>query len=172
MALRQKRLNFRAVVERQSEAQAQVPRAGDTALVARGVPRSLVMRCPDGCGDILTVNLDPRSDKAWRFYVRDGHYSLYPSVWRDTGCGAHFIIWNDHIIWTDEWWPTETDVDLVRKVRVLLTDRYQAPLAMADSLDDIPWSVTQACRYLVKEGVAEEGDGKLKGHFRLREQRR
>jgi hypothetical protein len=69
--------------------------------VTRGAPRSIVILCPDGCGEVLTVNLDRRSGPAWRFFERRGTLTIYPSIWRDSGCRAHFIIWNSEILWCD-----------------------------------------------------------------------
>lgn len=73
---------------------------GDAVLVERGVPRSFVMRCPDGCGETLTINLDRRTGKAWRLRVnKDSTVSLYPSVWKADGCRSHFVVRNSRIIW-------------------------------------------------------------------------
>jgi hypothetical protein len=59
------------------------------------------MRCPDGCGETLVVNLDPRAGKAWKLDMRTGKATLYPSVWRDGGCGSHFIVWRGDVLWCD-----------------------------------------------------------------------
>src|SRR4051794_6992334 len=67
---------------------------GGAVIVDRGRPRSLVLNCPDQCGSVLTVNLDPKAGKAWTLYYIVGRtFSLYPSVWRSDGCRSHFIIW-------------------------------------------------------------------------------
>ena len=76
--MRVRRARFRGTVERHAEAVALLEMPGDMALVVRGVPRMLVFVCPDGCGDIVPVNLDGRADKAWRYYRRDGRSSLIP----------------------------------------------------------------------------------------------
>ena len=68
------------------EAEALLNGPGDAALVVRGRARSVIMTCPDGCGETLVVNLDPRADKAWRLDMRGEGVTLYPSVWRDGGC--------------------------------------------------------------------------------------
>lgn len=66
---------------------------GDAVLITRGQPRWLLLRCPCGCGEEMPVNLDARAGKAWRLYRRPhSGLTLFPSVWRDTGCESHFVI--------------------------------------------------------------------------------
>lgn len=140
------------------------------ALVIRGIPRMLVFSCPDGCGDVLPINLDPRADKAWRYYSRKGASTLYPSVWRDEGCGAHFILWDDVIYWSrfnDGHTPSEVLKDLVLKE--LSAGEYRSYFEIALALDEIPWAVSGACWQLVKDGLAEEKASRLReGYFRRR----
>jgi hypothetical protein len=68
MNRRATRVEFRGIVEHRHEADGLVTMAGQAALVHRGVDRSITLACPDGCGEMLTVNLDRRSGPAWRFY--------------------------------------------------------------------------------------------------------
>jgi Family of unknown function (DUF6527) len=63
------------------------------AVVLRGVPRWLVMQCPCGCGELLSINLDARGGKAWRLISAGKKISLIPSVWRTEGCETHFVFW-------------------------------------------------------------------------------
>jgi hypothetical protein len=53
---------------------------------------------PRGCGEVFPINLDPRAGPAWRLYSdpRRG-VSLYPSVWRESGCESHYVIWRNRI---------------------------------------------------------------------------
>jgi hypothetical protein len=97
---RARRARLKGQTEHQSTAASLLREAGDLALVTRGVPRSVVILCPDGCGERLTVNLDARSGPAWRLYNKVGKLTLFPSVWRESGCEAHFILWNDIIYWS------------------------------------------------------------------------
>ncbi len=70
------------------------------ALIHRGGKyRSVVFACPSDCGDLIVLNLDPAAGHAWRVKVSDGHVSLLPSVWRDSGCGSHFILWESEVWW-------------------------------------------------------------------------
>jgi hypothetical protein len=140
---------------------------GEAVLVRRGVLRSMVMACPDGCGEVLTVNLDGRTGKAWRYYERGDEVSVFPSVWRDTGCKSHFILWRSRIYWCD--WNEELDVpmaEVISQVEGSLSDQFQSYTTVADRLDFVPWAVLSACSRLRRDGRAVEGDGRLRGHFK------
>jgi hypothetical protein len=126
------------------------------------------MACPDGCGSVLTVNLDPRAGKAWRLYVRD-RLSVYPSVWRDGGCGAHFIVWKDRILWCDgedDEQPPKYEPNLERSISATLSDTPRSAGEIADDLDEIPWEVDRSLKHLVRMGLAE-AIGKEPVRFRL-----
>lgn len=78
-------------------------RSDDLVLVERGTPRSVWMRCPCGCGSFVPINVDPRIRPHWEFRKCDGMISVFPSVWRDSDCGAHFILW-DNTVWLCTSW--------------------------------------------------------------------
>ena len=165
---RSNRLAFKARVEQRHEANPLLKMPGDAALVHRGVLRSLVMACPDGCGELLTINLDARAGKAWRVYGSQVELSLFPSVWRQTGCKSHFILWRSKIYWCD--WGDELDTameDVVELVRGRLSNELAPYVDIADALQLVLWAALSACQRLVREGVAQEGKNKLRGHFRL-----
>lgn len=170
--MRVDRVRDRGNVAHRHEADRLLERAGDCVLVERGVQRSMVMRCPDGCGDILTINLDPRTAKAWRFYRRRNQVSLFPSVWRDTGCGSHFIVWNHAVIWCDRHASRQTvvvddEVGLRKRVLGLLGRAWRHYWDVAQELDEVPWDVHQVCRLMTgQDGELEEGAKDLEGHFR------
>jgi hypothetical protein len=132
------------------------------------------MRCPDGCGDTITVNLDPRTTKAWRFYRRYNQISLFPSVWRDTGCKSHFIVWNDAIIWCDIRSSNDDVVveeleNIKRKVFGAIGLQWRHYTDIAQELEEVPWDVDWACRQLVRDTASiEAAGGSLSGHFRRR----
>ncbi len=154
-----------------SEAVERLQSAGDCVIVERGgVTRQLVMKCPDGCGEIISVNLDSRSGPAWRLYSRRGLWTLFPSIDKPEGCQSHFILSYGKIIWTDsDWEGADWEAEKVEDVKRYLVDRDMTSyVAIADGLDAIPWDILRACRVLVRQGLAEEGRKSLLGHFRLR----
>ena len=153
------KLTWRGDVERYGEALPLTIEAGDYVIVKRGVARSLVMRCPDRCGDLITVNLDPRSGKAWRIDRNNDKLTLYPSVWRNEGCRAHFIVWRDTVLWCDVGWlqPGQSDTLIDSIARALF--QQTAPVhyeALAEQCEIHPWDALWACRRLVRLGRAEE----------------
>jgi len=168
---RKRRARLKGIVASHTAALALIDEPGDVAIVKRGALRSVVMRCPDACGEVITLNLDPRTDKAWRIYRSPRGVTIFPSVWRDTGCQSHFIIWNDVISWTNafdedaRWSDNETELE-ERVWRALRPDAYSEFVQIADALDEIPWAVLDACRRLVKEGRAKAGLGSMKSSFR------
>lgn len=162
--LRASRIAHKGVVERYSEAIAQLKSPGDAVIVKRGIPRSIVMQCPDGCGEVITVNLDRRSGPAWRYFERRMRLTIYPSIWRDSGCRAHFIVWNDGILWcdareTDE--PQWDDRELRASVEQLLpppSDPHRHFEEFASQLDAVPWEILWACHALVRAGIASSSE--------------
>lgn len=169
--MRAQRVRDRGTVAHRHEANERLERSGDCVLVERGVPRSLVIQCPDGCGDILTINLDGRTAKAWRFFRRRNQASLFPSIWRDTGCGSHFIIWNHTIIWCDRIERpqvlVEEEAQLARRILSVIGVDWRHFTAVAEILDEVPWDVLHVCRKLTgRQGSLIEGAEQLEGHFR------
>jgi hypothetical protein len=166
------RVRDKGTVAHRHEANNSLQEPGDFVLVHRGVPRSLVMKCPDGCGEILTINLDSRVDKAWRFYRKGSQVSVFPSVWRDTGCGSHFIVWNQSIVWCDfpaiRFTVAVDNADLLaQRLLRIITQNWQHYTEFAQQLDEVPWDVQWVCSNLLKQqGKVEEGSGKMKGFFR------
>ena len=171
---RRHRLHVRKVVTSRAEASAYLRSAGDAVLVERGTPRWLLMRCPCGCGAELPINLDPRAGKAWRLYkTPKGDVSLYPSVWRDTECRSHFVIWRDNILLFGgaeeefgEPRPREEASSLAAAVlNRLPASAFVSFVDVADALGEIPWDVLHALRGLAKRGFVREGLGRQRGTF-------
>jgi len=81
-------------VRTRSEAVKLVETTGGIAcVIANHKPKALVLKCPDGCGEMLTVNLLAGSERAWRLrFDRDDNISLFPSVKRTNGCRSHFVL--------------------------------------------------------------------------------
>lgn len=156
-------------VAHRHEADARLHGPGSAVLVQRGVMRSLVIACPDGCGDTLTINLDERAGPAWRLYRNDRGTSLFPSVWRDNGCRSHFIVWQSKIYWCDAHGEALQggDTALEARVQVLLGQTLVSYVSLADRLGEVPWAVLVACNRLVASGEAREGTGTNRGKFRV-----
>lgn len=146
---------------------------GDAVLIKRGVPRWLMIKCPCGCGEEIPVNLDKRAGKAWRLYRGKDGLTLYPSVWRDTGCEAHFVIWRDQIVTFGGGQNTDnspgSSLDLTDLARRVLTawppGTYVSYVDVADLLSEIPWDVQEACFRLAGAGLMVEGKGDARGSF-------
>lgn len=170
---RANKVNLLGQFEAHSEATAALKSPGDAALVVRGLPRFLLLKCPCCCGDTLVMNLDRRAGPAWRIYARHKALSVYPSYWRDSHCGSHFVIWNNHIFWCD-WKTDENDLwsnatpSIENKVKAALSFQFQKYDSIADRLDEIPWEVLQACNSLVRKGLAECNSPNHRSEFRLR----
>lgn len=166
---------FKGTVSGRADASGLLSRVGDVVVVARGRPRLLVMTCPCGCSEQISVNLDRRAGLAWRLYTTNAHgMSVFPSIWRTSGCESHFVIWNDRI-WllgpADEslesqpipdGYPSSAEIVLNLLSRTLLTHFS----VMAEQLDVVPWDVLVICRELVRDGKAVEGKGGQRGRFR------
>jgi len=172
MATPVSKVSFRGRVERRDLGTPLLQAPGDAVLVERGKPRLLILRCPCGCGDDLLVNLDRRAGKAWYLYRSRKGVSLYPSYWRDDGCGSHFIVWNNHIYWCRGWESDESDdwqvpSELEEKVYAALPDDWFINYEqIAEQLDLIPWEALQACRQLAKQGKAIADKWPRRGMYR------
>lgn len=154
--------------EYRDQAEAALGDAGDASLVLRGRPRSVVMACPDGCGETLVVNLDGRAGKAWRFDMRGGGLTLFPSVWRDGGCGSHFIVWRGQILWCDQFERDNLEPDYDEEIEDLVLGAMDVAeprnvVQLADAIDELVWDVDRAANRLVRRGAAKSCkiDGQL-----------
>ncbi|MEI9951648.1 MAG: DUF6527 family protein [Pseudomonadota bacterium] len=157
-------------METRSGASSLLRSPGDVALVERGSPRWIVFSCPCGCGEQLPINLDHRAGPAWRLYRGSRGVSVYPSVWRDTGCESHFIVWDDkYLVFERDRYPEEPpDREEISHETVLASlpaHGLAAFVDLADVLDAVPWDVLAACRALVRRHLAREGTGAERGCF-------
>jgi uncharacterized protein DUF6527 len=154
-------ISYKGTIEYRGQSNDLLSRPGEFVIVKRGVPRLIIMRCPCGCGDDLLINLDPRSGDAWRLYKKSSKFSLYPSYWRDTACGSHFILWNSRIHWcyqhSEYLQDREVTAEIENTILQELSDnRYIHFLELADKLNLIPWECLQTCELLVKKGLAKK----------------
>jgi len=166
-----RRVSFKGKVEFRREVDELTTIPGDSVIVGRGRPRSFVIACPDGCGEHLTINLDDRSGPASRWYETNRGITLFPSVWRDSGCKSHFIVWHGAILWCD-WYdkgnkePENLTPGLADRVFEILDDRFVPFAELALRLNEIPWEVARACRILKAQSRAEEDAMPRTGHYR------
>jgi len=169
-----KKLRLHGSVSSRGEASDHITLPGDAVVIERGRPRWLLLACPCGCGEKLPINLDPRAGPAWRIYRRQrSGVSLFPSVWRESGCKSHFVIWRNKIFlfgigdanMDDPLQDAEMDA-LRRAVYERLSERnIVSYTSIAESLDAVPWDVLNICRQLVRSGLAREGKDKQRGSF-------
>ena len=147
--------------EYREEAEQLITGLGEAVVVTRGRPRSLVMRCPDGCGQIIVVNLDDRSGKAWELDLRKEGPTLYPSVWLSGGCKSHFIVWRGRILWChrfmeDNYEPSHDPRLEVQVLGQLEAGVFKSPVVIARELDELVWDVDRCARVLVKARRIEQ----------------
>lgn len=141
---------------------------GDGALVVRGQPRWFLLKCPCGCGDDISINLDSRTGPAWRYYEGRNGFTLFPSIWRESGCKSHFIIWANRILWFDglDEEPDESELEQIVLGALSSKERHFAEIAC--QLNEIPWAVLAAARGLVRKGTAEETTREHGGWFKIK----
>jgi hypothetical protein len=168
-------LNLKSIVESRSEVGSLLCKPGDAVIILRGQPRWMILKCPCGCGEEIPINLDRRAGKAWRYYDRDGRgLTLFPSVWRDTGCQSHFVVRWGRILLLDSYGEGDASshldlLDLVQRLRSAWPSRGMVSyIDIADQMGEIPWDVLDACRRLAREGVLVEGSAKQRTMFRRR----
>jgi Family of unknown function (DUF6527) len=165
-------LKITMTVTSRGDADSYLKSPGDAVLVERGSPRWLVMKCPCGCGEVIPINLDGRSGPAWEFYPnRHIGDSVFPSVWRDTGCQSHFIVWYGRILLFDGddggmMVPDGILEPLVAKLKGTLSDEPAHYRDLAQALGAVPWDVEHACRQLVGDGYAVDAYPKRRGFYK------
>jgi len=164
-------LRFHGTVSTREEAAAHLRSPGDAVLIERGRPRWLILSCPCGCGEHFPINLDPRAGPAWRLYINRGAVTVYPSVWRESGCCSHYIIWRDRILLfgqneEDLEFPDDETLPLPEAVYERLPAEGMVLFSeIAEALDALPWDVLKICRRLVRKGLVREGRAKQRGWF-------
>jgi hypothetical protein len=78
------------------------PKAHTVYLIGEtGNEWACTMRCPCGCRETITLNLIKAAGRSrWEVnFSAKGLPSIRPSVWRTTGCRAHFILRRGRIEW-------------------------------------------------------------------------
>jgi len=65
-----------------------------------GKNRWIYLKCPCGCGDIISVNLMISAHPHWILSTnKSGNLDLSPSLNKITGCKSHFFIRDSQIVW-------------------------------------------------------------------------
>ena len=63
--------------------------------------RTVNLRCPCGCGELTVLTLHP---SRWHVYFDGKSVSLKGptggSVWASSGCGSHYFIRNNAVVWS------------------------------------------------------------------------
>jgi hypothetical protein len=163
-----RRIRWRGVAARHRDAAELLHDAGDVVLVERGRPRHLIVRCPCGCGDDISLNVDPEAGPCWRLLRRGDNLTVMPSVWRETGCESHFFLWRDEVDWLDWYNYGVSDVDEAlreRVARALKADEFRSVHELAFEADGSLHGVHRACQQLVEADRAIEGTGRERGMF-------
>lgn len=163
------RIQWRGIASSHAAAAKLLRAPGDVSLIERSRPRWLLVKCPCGCGETISLNVDAGAGPAWRLYWSGSALSVFPSVWKEGGCESHFIIWHGRIDWLGSEVYDSISDELKTAVKRLLRPRtFVAYTELADTLSEIPWDVLYVCRELVREGEAIEGNGQQRGWFRSR----
>lgn len=61
--------------------------------------RWLHFKCPDLCGENISLNLMKSIKPYWTINIKNKNLTAEPSIWRQTGCHSHFYIRESQIIW-------------------------------------------------------------------------
>jgi hypothetical protein len=58
--------------------------------------------CPCRCGSLIELNLVPPGRPCWMLNEGAEGPTLFPSVWRKTGCRSHFWVRDGRIAWAGD----------------------------------------------------------------------
>ena len=65
-----------------------------------GVKKWACFKCPGGCGEVISLSLNPNQRSRWRvsedFWLRP---TVHPSVHQKNACGCHFWIKKGQVSW-------------------------------------------------------------------------
>jgi|TARA_R100000501_G_C2585647_1_gene87349 hypothetical protein len=84
------------------ELEASDVRSGRRIYVAyeNGQSWEIAMKCPCGCNDVIELQTTPEAKPNWTLSIdKQGNVTLHPSVFRQTGCKAHFWLKSGRIKW-------------------------------------------------------------------------
>ena len=83
--------------------------------------RTVNLRCPCGCGDLTVLSLHP---SRWHAHFDGKSVSLKGptggSVWANSGCGSHYVIEDNAVIWLEKVDPSRhSEYAEVERARML-----------------------------------------------------
>ena len=83
--------------------------------------RTVNLRCPCGCGDLTVLSLHP---SRWHVHFDGKSVSMNGptggSVWANSGCGSHYVIRDNTVIWLDRIDPgRHSEYANVERARIL-----------------------------------------------------
>lgn len=84
------------------EIETSMVRSGTTVYVASEDDEfwEVAMKCPCGCNDIITLQTTPEAKPNWKIMTDEkGKVTLKPSVFKQTGCKAHFWLKKGRVHW-------------------------------------------------------------------------
>lgn len=62
-----------------------------------------LFQCPDGCGEVISLPLRLPHKPRWSIHTSSaGRATLKPSVWRNQGCKAHFVVEDGRVFWCND----------------------------------------------------------------------
>lgn len=68
--------------------------------IGYSVPWQAALLCPCGCNHMIQLSLLECDSPHWSLSGQEKELAtLYPSVWRTRGCGAHFILRQGEVGW-------------------------------------------------------------------------
>lgn len=69
----------------------------------RGKSRWLLLLCPCGCSDVITLSVQRGHIPRWSISVTAANLpTLHPSIWRDQGCFSHFWVKGGEVFWCED----------------------------------------------------------------------
>jgi Family of unknown function (DUF6527) len=66
---------------------------------ANGKDRWVLLRCPCGCNDVVTLSVQQVHQPHWKLSGVEKRPTLHPSIWRTEGCRSHFLVREGKVIW-------------------------------------------------------------------------
>ena len=80
-------------------------RAGEIYLMGEnGHFSCAAMMCPCGCGKVIQLNLVAGTRPVWTVELDSDTrtVTLWPSIWRTTGCRSHFLLRSGRVQWAPD----------------------------------------------------------------------